>query len=126
MNKKTSFPWTRANKYKAVRSLSSDGKSFASKLECAVYDVLRLRCVAREIMDIRCQQVVRLTPDINWKIDFSFTDLKTGELAYAEAKGIEDNLYRMKLKLYRKYMTTKLEIWKGSYKKPFLYETINF
>lgn len=112
------------NKYNAVRTLHPDGSSFPSKLEAAVYYLLKIRERGGEITEIKKQQCVRLGEDTRWKIDFSFVDVKSGELVYVEAKGCENNDYRRKLKLFRKYGVSKLEIFKGRYQNPVLIETV--
>ena len=74
------------NKYSAKR-VSHAGYSFASKLEAAVFDILKLRECAGEIKDIQCQAHVKLTKaKIVYIPDFKFTDVKSGEEYYAEAK----------------------------------------
>ena len=89
-----------------------------------MHDILKLRERAGEIKDIKCQQTVLLLNVIKWKIDFSFIDCKTEKLVYCEAKGLACNTFQMKLKLYKSDPPAKLEIWKGSYQRPFLAETI--
>jgi hypothetical protein len=112
------------NKYGARRA---DG--FGSKLERAVYEILLLREKAGEIKSIRRQHAVVLQEGkrevrISWKIDFSFIDCSSGKLCFCEAKGFPTNEYLLKLKMFRKSPQGRLEIWKGSYKKPFLAEVI--
>jgi hypothetical protein len=108
------------NKFRA-RSVNG----FPSKLESAVHDELLRRQILGEIKNIKRQQVVDLGFTIKWKIDFSFELVETGELIYAEAKGIETEDFKLKLKLYR-YGQGKhpLEIYRGSYKSPKLTETV--
>lgn len=114
---------SRFNKYNAKRTANG----FPSKLEESVYNMLKLREAAGEISDIKRQQVVVLQEGdkdtkINWKVDFSF--LKNGVRCYAEAKGVETGEYVLKLKLWRKLKPAPLEIWKGSYQRPYLAERI--
>jgi hypothetical protein len=108
------------NKYNAKRS-----NGFASKLENAVYNLLKVRELSGEIKDIKCQQTVVLAEIVRWKIDFSYIDCKTEKLVYAEAKGVSDKVFLMKLKLYKHKPPARLEIYKGNYKRPFLAEVIN-
>jgi hypothetical protein len=102
---------------------------FPSKLEKAVYELLVLREKAGEISDIR-RQVSLVLQDgpqnvkITWRIDFAYTDKKNQTTTYCEAKGVETETYRLKLKLFRKNPLGRLEIWKGSYKKLYLDEVI--
>lgn len=115
----------RRNKFKAVRT-----NGFSSKLESAVYDMLKNRESAGRIREIKCQQTVVLLPGprshrIAWKVDFSFIELNKGErLVYCEAKGIETSDYKLKLKLWRANPPAPLEIWKGSHKRLFLAERL--
>lgn len=119
------------HKFKAVRT-RVNGINFASRLEAAVYSLLLLREKAKEIKDIKCQYVVLLRDKcehcgaeaVSWRVDFAFTDVKTGKLCYAEAKGIEDDTYRKKKKLWKAKPLGTLEIWRGSYQNPKLFEVI--
>jgi len=118
----------RRPKYKNKRTIVN-GISFPSKLEAEIYRVLMRRQEAGEIKDLRCQHPVVLQEGppkvrISWKVDFSFTEKNTGEIAFAEAKGIETSDYKLKLKLWRKNPPAPLEIWKGTYKYPMLKERI--
>lgn len=101
----------------------------ASKFENAVYEILKEREAAGEIRDIKEQCPVVLqggkrVTRIAWKIDFSFIECYSGELVYAEAKGFETDVYRIKLKMFRFNPPAKLEIYKGHYSDPKLVETI--
>lgn len=108
------------HKYGAIKYAGFD-----SKLEAAVYQILKFREKAKEITDIKCKQTVHLTrADISWCIDFSFIDLKSGELMYCEAKGVQDKRYMIVKKLYKFYGPAALEIWKGTWQSPYLEETI--
>lgn len=106
---------------------SVDG--FPSKLEKAVYDLLKLREITGEIEDIKRQETVVLQDGpqnmrITWRVDFSFIDVKTGKKVYAEAKGYPTEVYALKLKMFRKNPPGRLEIYKGTYKNPILTEVI--
>ncbi len=98
---------------------------FASKMESAGYDMLRLRELAGDITSIKCQQAVTLAQGnglkIKWKIDFSYV---IKQLEYCEIKGFENQSYRLKLKLYKMNPPAPLEIFKGSARKLFLAERI--
>lgn len=112
------------NKYGAQAS-----GGFGSKLEKSVYDILKMREMTGEISDIKCQQTIVLVDGSNkvritWKVDFSFIDNETGKLCYCEAKGVETEPYRLKKKLFRKFIPHRLEIWKGSWRRPMKAETI--
>lgn len=111
------------------RGAARKTNGFSSALENAVHEILLLRQAAGEIKEIKQQQAVVLqegprSVNIRWKIDFSFIDCKTDKLCYAEAKGFEEQVYKMKLKLYRKNPKGRLEIYKGTWRKPKLVEVI--
>ena len=113
------------NKYGNVR-VKKRGFSFSSKLESAVHDLLLLREKAKEISNIRTQCTVELTrAKIKWRADFMFTDNTTGEDVIVEAKGSETERWLIIYKLLPFYSPCKIEIWKGNYRKPSLYEIIN-
>lgn len=113
--------WGRKHKYGAVRT--ADG--FPSKLEKAVWEMLRIMQAANEIKDLkRYHTVVLSDAKVRWKCDFIFTNVKTGGQELAEAKGKEDARFRVVKKLYKEYGTMPLQIWKGNYRRPFLFETI--
>jgi hypothetical protein len=106
-------------KYGATR-VSHAGYSFASKLESALFDLLSER---EGVTELQCQASVYLTDArILYKPDFQF--LENGVIRYAEAKGMETNSWRIKRRLWMFYGPAPLEIWKGSYQKLRLEETI--
>ena len=112
------------NKYRAQRT-----SGFSSKLEYAVYTLLKARERKGEISDIQCQQSIILQDGsryvkISWKVDFSFIDVKSGLLNFAEAKGFSTDVYKIKLKLFRNNPQGRLEIWGGTYQRPYLVEVI--
>lgn len=119
------------SKFKAVRT-KVNGINFASKLEAAVYLLLLQRQTLGEIKDIKCQYVVLLrekcqhcgAEEVKWRVDFAATLVKTNEVIYIEAKGNEDETYRKKKKLWKLNPPGRLEIYKGSYQKPRLFEVI--
>lgn len=111
------------NKFKAIKT-----RGFASKMEAAGFDLLKLREMAGEIKDIKCQQAVTLAQGnglkLRWKIDFSFVIAATGQLEYAEIKGVETSDYRIKLKLYKMNPPAPLTIYKGNYRRLYIVERI--
>lgn len=108
------------HKYSAVKS-----NGFASKLENAVYQILKIQEKAGEIKDLRCQHAVELTrAKIRCKIDFSYIDTKTNETVFAEAKGVVSDRWRIFKKLWKHYGLGTLIIYKGTYKKPYIDEII--
>lgn len=110
------------SKYRSVRV-----GNFGSKLENAVHNVLLNRQDAGTLTDIKCQQKVYLTEArILYIVDFSFTDMSTklGVTRYCEAKGFETAVWRIKRRLWEFYGPGPLEVWAGSYARPFLKEVI--
>jgi hypothetical protein len=98
---------------------------FPSKLESAVYDLLVLLERSGEISDIRRQEVVQLSnAKINYKTDFSYVETATGTKVWVEAKGFEQDVWKLKKKLWAAYGPGKLQIYKGSYIRPTLDEEI--
>jgi hypothetical protein len=114
------FPKPTRNKYNAVRT-----GDFPSKLEASVYGMLKLREAQGEIKDIKRYPSVKLMGGaVTWKIDFSFVEVKSGNLVYCEAKGVSTADFRLKLKIFKTEMPASLEIWRGTAKRPFLSERI--
>lgn len=115
------------NKFHATR-VKYGSKSFPSKLEASVYQMLELREKAGEIKDIRLQHAIRFPCGPSWKVDFSFVDVATGETVFCEAKGVEVETYRIKKRMFSGCPVIenvgKLEVWKGHYKMPKLTEVI--
>lgn len=113
------------SKYKNNR-VQQAGYSFASQFECAVFNFLMLREKAGEIKDIQCQDHVYLTnARICYIPDFKFIDLITKDFVWAEAKGFETDVWKIKKRLWEHYGPGRLEIYKGNAKKVILKEVIN-
>jgi hypothetical protein len=111
---------TSMNKYNNIRS-----NGFASKLESAVFNMLSLLQKAKEIKDLRCQDPVELTcAKIRCKIDFSYTDVKTKQTVYVEAKGVVTERWRIIAKLWPWYGPGELLIYGGHYSNPSLIDHI--
>jgi hypothetical protein len=127
----TTWLTAKRHKFGAQRTII-DGIAFSSKLEGAVYSLLKLREKAKELTDIQLQASVRLKEKCNacgagavvYKVDFSFTDLKTGATVYCEAKGVRDSSYVKRERIWRKTGPGILEVWGGNWKSPRLTETI--
>ena len=108
------------NKYNADSSCG-----FASKLEAAVYQILKFKVKAGLIKSLECQSSVELTnANIRCKIDFSYIDTVSLEKCWAEAKGIETDRWQIIQKLWKFYGPGKLLIYKGSYQSPRLVEIL--
>lgn len=121
----------RAHKYGAVRVTHHSGRSFASKLEAALYDQLYLLQEAREISMLRCQPHVFLTEaNIEMIPDFCALDRRLVDsgiepaVVYFEAKGFETPEWRLKRKLWTWYGPGRLRVYKGSAKSLRMVEEI--
>jgi hypothetical protein len=96
-----------------------DGRNFGSKFEAAIYQMLKLREKAGEIRDIETQVSVRLTKaPLHYIADFKFFDLVLNEPVWAEAKGFETPVWRIKLCLWKHgYGPGRLEIYRGTHQR---------
>lgn len=107
---------------------SVGGLTFPSKLEKAVYELLKLREKAKELTVIRLQDklpfYVNTIKICEYWPDFKCLDLVTKEIFWVEAKGVVTDAFRFKRKLWQAIGPGKLEIWKGSWQRPYLDETI--
>jgi len=104
-------------KYRSKR-VNYEGHSFASQLEAAVYNLLKLREKAKEIKELQHQDHVYLTnARICYIPDFKFFDVKHDAYCWAEAKGYETPEWKIKLKLWKSYGPGRLFIYKGSAKR---------
>jgi hypothetical protein len=113
-----------AHKYNATK-VETDGHSFSSKLEAALYQHLRLREKAGEIKILQTQDHVYLTDArIAYIPDFKCEDLSTGEIYWVEAKGFESDRWPTIKKLWKHYGPGRLEIWKGTYLRLHLEEVL--
>lgn len=105
--------------------VTQDGYSFASKLEAAVYQILKLREKAGELKILQVQDHIYLTEArIGYIPDFKCTDIVSGCDFWVEAKGYPNEKWPIKKKLWKFYGPGMLEIWGGSYVRPVLLETI--
>ena len=112
-------------KYGNKRSTCDLGHSHRSKLESAVCAILQWREKAGEIRIVQAEKHIYLSrAKIVYIVDWECEELKTGDALFVEAKGYEDPKWPIKLKLWRVYGPGKLEIWKGSHKKPYLDEVV--
>jgi len=113
----------KAHKYNAKKTERS-GMWFDSMAEAKLYDWLKLRESNKEITDLKCQVEVRLTQaQILYKPDFSFVE--NGILIYAEMKGFQTPVWRIKRRLWLSgYGPGKLEVWGISASGPFLHEVL--
>lgn len=117
--------WAKAKKKFSNEPVLFHGRSFASKLEAAVYQMLLAREQAGEIKIIQQQDHIYLTnARIHYIPDFKCEYTATGEFLWVEAKGYEDQKWPIKKKLWKHYGPGNLEIWKGTYSNPFLHEVV--
>lgn len=111
---------TRANKFGAKKT-----NGFASKLEHAVYLILKLRERAGEIELLMTQSRVQLSDaKIVYIPDFKCKLIETGEVFWVEAKGHETPEWKLKKRLWQVYGPGRLEIWKGTHVRPRFSENI--
>lgn len=117
--------WNRGkNKYGSTR-VSHAGFSFASKLEAAVYDMLKERELAGEIKIEQMQAQVKLTKaEIIYKPDFKCSYTASGIDFFVEAKGLETDVWRIKRRLWIHYGPSSLYVYKGSHKRLRLHEVL--
>lgn len=108
----------RLSKFGAKRS-----GGFASKLEHAVYDILKARENSGEIQGLKCQVQIELTDaKIIYKPDFAY--MENGKATYAEAKGFETAVWKIKKRLWGSYGPGILYIYSGNYHSPFIVDTV--
>lgn len=109
-------------KYHNKKDIRGD-KSFASKGEAGLYDHLLMREKAGEISDIKTQVQVYLTDaKILYKPDFSY--IENGKIRFAEFKGFECGIWRIKRRLWKFYGPAPLEVYKGTYPRLKITEVI--
>lgn len=95
-----------------------DGRKFASKLEAAVYLILKAEEQAGLIANVKCQPNIRMTDaGILMIPDFSYE--RNGKLEFCEAKGFPTDVWKLKLRLWKNgYGPGPLRIFKGSHRRP--------
>lgn len=107
------------------RKQDYSGISFASKLEAAVYQELKLLEKAQIIRDIKVQDHVYLTrARILYIADFKAWDIINNRNVWYEAKGFSTDVWAIKKRLWKCYGPGPLHIYKGSYRKPILTESV--
>lgn len=109
-----------------AQKVSHDGRNFSSKLEAAVYNLLKLREKAKEIEIVDHQAHVYMTKArVHFIPDFRVFDYKLNDFVYVEAKGVELPPWRIKRSLWPWYGPGRLEVYKGSHHKVFLHEVLD-
>ncbi len=113
------------SKYNEAKTERPGGLSFASKLEAAVFDMLYMQEKTGQIRIDKIQAHVYLTDARILCIpDFMITNLETGRQEFIEAKGFSTERFLLIKKLWGYYGPATLKIYKGTYKKIFLAETV--
>lgn len=99
---------------------------FDSRLEGRLFDLLKLRERAGELVDIRVKPNVRITDARILVIpDFSAIDAASGALRYHEAKGFRTEVWLLKMRLWRAYGPAHIDVYiAGTGGDPVLAETI--
>lgn len=96
--------WTRKHKFNAQRSAKFD-----SKLERSYFDLLNLYLTSGEIAGFShhpaAVEICPAVPSIKWRIDFKVI-LPDDAIVYVETKGVQDQVWRIKWKLYQEFIET--------------------
>ena len=115
----------RGSKMGNTRAVCPLGHSHRSQLEIAVCQITDLQVKAGELELIRAEDTLYLSrAKIKYISDFKCRDLKTNEIFWREAKGFENDRWPIIKKLWSVYGPGRLEVWKGTHRRPFLQETI--
>ncbi len=112
-------------KFGNQKSSSSDGRSFSSKLERAIYEMLKQGVLDGRYSELQCQDHVYLTEArILYIPDFKVFDEIKKAPRWIEAKGFETDVWRIKRRLWVHYGPGPLDVYKGSEKAFKLTETL--
>jgi len=104
----------RGNKYGSKPS-TYKGRSFASGLERAMFEMLDLRQAAGELRDLKGETSVYLTDSrILYKPDATAFDIVLNQQVWYEAKGFKTPSWGIKCRLWKDYGPGRLEIYEGS------------
>ncbi len=124
----------RTNKYgNHEKSPCVLGHSHRSQLERAVCDILYYMMKAKELVSVEAEVRVKVCGPIGHDcmkkdqteliVDFKATR-PDGTCYYVEAKGDRTPVFAMKRRMWSHYSIGRLEIWEGSWQRPFLKEVI--
>jgi len=99
-----------------IRDPLTGKKAYDSKLEAHYHAELLLQERAGLIKDVRQWPSVELLPDIRYKPDFYFIDVKTGHEIWVDTKGVIGERYRLIRKIWRLFGPGTLqEVMKMAY-----------
>lgn len=120
--------WKRKkNKFQAVKAFQH-GRTWASKLELAVYEMLLMMERGGKLKDIKCQVTVRFHTYHHGSIlmipDFSAIELPSNELIFIEAKGIRTSSYIRKEKAWGVCGPGRLFVYGGAWQRPKLMKIV--
>ena len=111
-------------RYKAQVKTKLNGSYYSSKLEASVRALLDQRLLAGEFIEIQDQATMELIPGMRWRADFKAIK-PDGSFVLVEAKGHVSDTFAEKIKVLRFMNRYNVEIWKGTYTRPKLDETIH-
>lgn len=116
--------WPNYNKFRNQRTTYA-GRSFRSKGEKTLFQLLELREKAKEIRDIKQEvRVVLAAQNVNYYADFSAFDVKLGEQVWFEFKGCWIEPWPTKLNLWRAWGPGRLEVYERGKDYPRLMEVV--
>lgn len=115
-------------KYKN-KKIRTPGHWFDSKLEQAVFELLKLREKAGEIKNLKHHgsrvflsiAAIEMRPDFEWQEQ---NEAGAWIPAFGEAKGLETSDYRIKRKLWSVYGPGRLYVYKGNSRAVKLFEIV--
>lgn len=101
------------------------GGGDGSKLETAVKEIYQRSQDAGEISELRFQPLVYFSCGMRWRPDAVYFCHARNTRVWVEAKGLSGKNYLICKKLWEDgYGPGPLEIWKGSFQRPLLVQTI--
>lgn len=119
-----SFQTRRANKYNAEK-IKDGSRTFDSKFEYELFNMLKLMERAGEIKNIRHHPApIRITPSVSWKADFIVFDVKLNKDVIVEAKGFEGERWRVIRQLLNDLSQFDVRVYKKKGNRIFLHEEI--
>lgn len=104
------------NKYNVApkEERMSDGRSFHSKGERDLYEMLKLLVNEGTYRDLECQVLTKFPiKDLTHRTDFKVWDVKRNAPLWIEYKGFEDQRWRDIKKIWRFCGPGRLKVYKG-------------